>query len=84
MLLLLLNFYSVWWLLKAAFCSLDAFSKMTLHKLDLNFLYWAGSCFVALFSYEGKQITKKQLQVDQRIDATSIACYLLDTSSDKD
>lgn len=54
------NFVSHWLLLqsvasketifmRAAFGSLDASSKITLHKLNLNFLYWPGSCFVALF-----------------------------------
>ena len=35
--------------MRAAFGSLDASGEVTLHKLDLNFLYWAGSCFAALF-----------------------------------
>ena len=46
---------------KAAFGSLDTSGEITLRKLDLNFLYRAGSCFVALFIYEGKRLAKKQL-----------------------
>ena len=61
--------------IKAAFASLDASGKITLCKLDLNFLYWAGSCYVALFIYEGEQLAKKQLQVDWSINTTSTACY---------
>ena len=29
--------------------SLDTSGEITLRKLDLNFLYWTGSCFAALF-----------------------------------
>ena len=32
---------------KVAFGSLDASGEITLRKLDLNFLYRAGSCFAA-------------------------------------
>ena len=60
---------------KAAFGSLDASGEMTLRKLDLNFLYRAGSCFTALFIYEGKRLAKKQLQADWSADPTSAACY---------
>ena len=59
--------------IKTAFGSLDASGEITLRKLDLNFLYWAGSCFSALFIYEGKRLAKKQLQVDWSVDATSAA-----------
>ena len=34
--------------IKTAFGSLDASGEITLHKLDLNFLYWKGSCFFRL------------------------------------
>ena len=57
--------------IKAAFGSLDASGEITLGKLDLNFLHWAGSCFAALL----KRLAKKQLQVDWSVDATSTACY---------
>ena len=58
-----------------AFGSLDASGKITLHKLDLNFLYRAGSCFAALFIYKGKRLAKKQLQADWSVNPTSAACY---------
>ena len=61
--------------IKAAFGSLDASGEITLRKLDLNFLYWAGRCFAALFIYEEKRLAKKQLQADWSVDATSTACY---------
>ena len=34
--------------IKTAFGSLDASGEITLHKLDLNFLYQVGSCFFRL------------------------------------
>ena len=61
--------------IKTTFGSLDASGEITLRKLDLNFLYRAGSCFAALFVYEGKRLAKKQLQVDWSVDVTSAACY---------
>ena len=62
--------------IKTAFGSLDASGEITLHKLDLNFLYRKGSCFFsALFIKEGKPLAKKHLQVDWSVDATSAACY---------
>ena len=60
--------------IKVAFGSLDV-SKITLHKPDLNFLYQAGSCFAALFIYEGKRLAKKQLQADWSVNPTSATCY---------
>ena len=60
---------------KAAFGSPDASGEITLRKLDLNFLYRAGSCFTALFIYEGKRLANKQLQADWSADPTSAACY---------
>ena len=60
---------------KVAFGSLDASGKITLHKLGLNFLYWAWSCFAALFIYKGKRLAKKQLQADWSVNPTSAACY---------
>ena len=35
--------------IREAFGSLDASGEIALHKLDLKCLFWAGSCFAALF-----------------------------------
>ena len=57
---------------KAAFGSLDASGEITLRKLDLNFLYRAGSCFAAASSS----------WLERRPDIRRL--LLLNTSSDKD